>query len=183
LVFKNKRLYFCQKIDKANTKEEVKDFLEKILKIENLQINSQLKFTKKNKHQFLKIKKSHFLKFFLIYFFTLCLGFYILDFSKNDNKNILEKIKINTKKIEVNSQFYFVSKELIDIFLLSKEHLVKVLKVSLVNSKLLLELESSKKQDLYTFFRNLEKAKVEDITYDSQRKVYLANAIFKINRK
>ncbi len=183
MVFKNKQLYFCQKIDKTNTKEEVKEFLEKILKIENLQINSQLKFTKKNTHKFLKIKKSHLLKFFLLYFFTLCFGFYILDFSKIDNQNILEKIRTNTKQIEFNSQFYFVSKELIDIFLLSKEHLVKVLKVSLINSKLLLELESSKKQDLYALFKKLEKFKVEDITYDSQRKVYLANAVFKIHRK
>ncbi len=106
-----------------------------------------------------------------------------MDFSKNHNQNILEEIEINTKQIESNSQFYFVSKDLINIFLLSKKYLVKVLKVNFVNSKLYLEFESSKKQDLYTLFKNLEKAKVEDITYDSQRKVYLANATFKIYRK
>lgn len=157
--------------------------MEKILKIENLQINTKVKFTKKNKHQFIKIKKSHFLKFFLIYLFSLCLGFYLFDFSKNVNQNILERIKANTKQIELNSQFYFISEELINIFLLSNKYFVKVLKVSFVNSKLLLELESSKKQDLYTLFKNLEKVKVDDITYDSQKKVYLANATFKIHRK
>lgn len=183
LVFKNGYLYFCQEIDYSNSKDEVKEFLKKILKLENLKIVQENKFISKNKHNFIKVKNSNILKFFLLYFLIICSIFYFLDFSKNKQQNIIENIRTNTKQIEFDTRFKFVSEEVLNLFSLSKKHLVKVLKINFVNSKFVFEIESMKKENIYSFFKSIEKAKVENISYDDQRKVYIANATFKIHRK
>lgn len=183
-VFKNKKLYYCQKIDTKTSIIELKEFLGKTLKLNNLKIEKNVNVAKKQNENFLKLKKSHLLKYFLGYLTILCFSFYYIDFNKSKNNNdVFNKINRNLKKISSDSKFTFLSSHLIQFFISSKNSLVTINKTSFKNSMMSLNVSAKKKKEIYNFFKNEESIKIENITFNKNSKVYVANAIYKINRK
>lgn len=183
-VYKNKKLYYCQKIGEGISLDELKIFLEKNLCLEDLQIEKEIKKIKNHNYNFIKLKKTNILKYFILYLFFLCSLFYFVDFNNSiKDKEIFENIKNKTKIIKNSLDFKYLSSSIIELFLLSKENRVLIKNFELKKSIINLTIHGIDKKDIYTFFEKLKNIKIEDISYDKNLKVHIVNATYKIHRK
>ena len=184
-VYKDRKLYYYQKIDNLKNIEELKSFLEKTLSLDNLKVIEKDKIVQNRKnelHEFIKPVRSNLFKFFLAYLFVLCLGFYFFEFDKKEDYRQLDTIKSDTLLLKNSMVFEHISDDIFSLYKNAQDNKLKILSVNFKNSKFVLNLKSKEKENIYIFLKDL-KGSVENMTFDKNSKEYIANASFKIHRR
>lgn len=153
------------------------------LELKELEIQDSLEFKKANIHTFFKAYKSNLLKIFFVYLILICSFFYFIDSNNKVEQNLFSKINLKTKEINENSKFEYLSPKIIALFSSSKKYSVEILNLSLKDSIIVLKLQGEQKDSIYKFLQQMKEIKIEDMSFDKTKKVYLANASFKIFRK
>jgi len=183
IVYKENRVYYCQKLKSDILRDELKEFLERNLKIENLSLVDKIQYTNKNLHTFFKPVKSKLFKYFLLYLLIFCIGLYFFEFEEKKNSFTLNRIQGETKNLKRDISFNYLSKDVVDFYTKTKEYSIEINKISFSNSIYLFVLESKDKKNIYELLKEFKNCSVEDMKYDKNLKRYVVNASFKISRK
>ncbi|PLY08117.1 MAG: hypothetical protein C0625_02720 [Arcobacter sp.] len=109
--------------------------------------------------------------------------FYFYDFEKSTNFQTLDIIKNETKQIINNRKYQYLSVFTLKLYEKAKEKKVFVSSLDIKNSKVLLTLDSKRKENIYSFLNEFENNTIENIYFDEKEKRFKTNASFKIYRR
>ncbi|WP_321311914.1 hypothetical protein [Halarcobacter sp.] len=183
VVYKNMQFYYCQKLENAISINEVINFLQKSLNLNNVYVIEDIRIDKNKNLTIHKPIKSNILKYFLGYFIILISIFYFYEFNTYNKNSDLKDIITNTKNIKDEIKFTSISKLVEELFDLANKNKVNIMSVILKNAKLDLKLESKRKDAIYSFFNSIKKESLEDITFDTESKRFIGNVTIKIDRR
>lgn len=183
VVYKDMQFYYCQKLENTISINEVINFLQNNLNLNNVYVIEDIKIDKNKKLTFHKPIKSNILKYFLIYFLILLSIFYFYEFNSYNKSFELKDIISNTKNIKDEIKFTSISKLVDELFEQANKNKVHIMSVVLKDSKIDLKLESDTKDAIYSFFNSIKKDSLEDITFDTESKRFIGNVTIKINRR
>ncbi|QDF29788.1 hypothetical protein [Halarcobacter anaerophilus] len=185
VVYKNKNLFYYQKLENEFSISDISAFLKQRLGLENIHTSdiSKTKIDKNKKYNFIKPVKSYSFRYFIIYFFILLILFSSFEFNNKKNRTNFEEIKRSNKDLKKQLEFYSVSKELKEIFSFAQTNNSKIASIILNNSKIKVQIESKNKKNIYAFFKKLDKNSIENIVYDKEKERFIGDAIYEINRR
>lgn len=184
-LYKNKKLYFLQKLEKDYDEKQIKEFFQNLLNLKSLNYckASTYEYDYSLKYEFLILVKSNQFKYYLAYLLILCTLFYQINFNKDSKKLDLELLKADAKLSKEDKKFVFLSSYLL---LISEKKLNKNINIESLKvekSILSLEVASNKKEHIYSFFNELSKFSINSISYENSSKKYKSNASLRLYRR
>ena len=187
VVYKNHKFFYYQDIKGNFDLEELSFFIKNSLLIDDIKIihkeHSIVNEENKKRHHFFRPIKSKLFKYYLFYLFILCLGFYFYDFGKSNNIHSLDIMKRETKQILDNRKYGYLSALTLNLYEKAKKNKIFIYSLDIKNSKVLLNLRSKRKENVYTFLDEFNNNTIENIYFDEQEKRFKTNASFKIYRR
>lgn len=187
VVYKNHKFFYYQDIKGNFDLEELSFFIKNSLLIDDIKIihkeHSIVNEENKKKHHFFRPIKSKLFKYYLFYLLMLCLGFYFYDFGQSNNIHSLDIMKRETKQILDNRKYGYLSALTLNLYEKAKKNKIFIYSLDIKNSKVLLNLRSKRKENVYTFLDEFNNNTIENIYFDEQEKRFKTNASFKIYRR
>ncbi|NVJ52889.1 MAG: hypothetical protein HWD90_04285 [Campylobacteraceae bacterium] len=178
-LYKEKKVYFYQELKQMLDEKQVLEFVKNSFDIEKPFIINEINKDKKQEKQyrFIKYKKSHLFKFFLLYILILFLVLlcYFSSNNKKEDKLSIENLKKRIERQKQNSAYSFVSSKIVDLFYIAKQKDIKIISIQLQDESFLVELSSLDKKSIYEFFNNY-KTSINSLKYDELIGGYKVNA-------
>lgn len=187
VVYKENKFYYYQEIKGDFNVDELKYFIRNSLFIDDIKIryktDSVISSENKKRHLFFKPIKSKLFKYYILYLFLLCSSFYFYDFNQNNKIHSLDIIKNETMDILNKRKYQYLSLLTLKLYENAKKNKIFIYSIDIKNSKVLLNLISKKKENVYSFIDKFDNNVIENIYFDENEKRFKTNASFKIYRR
>lgn len=188
VLYREGRLYYYKEIEEKLDIDDLKLFIKNSLGVSDIKVislnNAKIKNKDDTNYNFIKaIKKPYFL-FYILYLVVLFIIFVFLylNISKEHKKDEFDNLKTNIEEIKKDNKFIYITKIVFNIYENAKLNNVTVNSILFENSKVLLKLESIKKDGIYNLLKKIKKSAIEDMQYNEESKRYRAHVSFKIFR-
>lgn len=185
VLYRKSKIYFLQKLDSNYNISEIIDFLKKKFNLDSILYfeNKKLKFNYRLNYSFIRPIKTNYFKYFLLYLFFLGITFYQVDFNNNVKKVDLESLKLETISLKEDKEFLFVSEKILEIYEKRLFYKIEIDSINVNQAVMHITLNCKSKDEIYSFFKELNSSKIGSITYDNFTKSFKSNATISLSRR
>ena len=106
---------------------------------------------------------------------------YTINYS--NERNSLSSLRKQTEQIKLKKNFIFLSSYVLNIYEISKTKKVFLTSLDIKNSKIIINLNSKDKKNIYNFLNEFKDMQIENIYFNEKIKRFISNASFKIHRR